>query len=88
MSDAMAVPVDPAPVYYWGMFVLVWIVFEIGILAYRVFVAKGSFRPKPAIPEYEDEDDNEDGDDEPTIDITTEEIPDETPAIPESEINE
>ena len=69
-------------------YTLVWIVFEIGILAYLVFVAKGSFRPKPAIPEYEDEDDNEDGDDEPTIDITTEEIPDETPAIPESEINE
>ena len=62
-------------------YTLVWIVFEIGILAYLVFVAKGSFRPKPAIPEDEDDDDDE-------ADTEIEETPDETPAIPESEINE
>ena len=62
-------------------YTLVWLVFEIGVVTYLIFVAKGSFRPKPAIPEDEDDDDDE-------ADTEIEETPDETPAIPESEINE
>lgn len=45
-------------VQYIGVFlgVVIWIIFNVGIGAYLIFVAKGSFRPKN--PDDDDEDDD------------------------------
>ena len=40
------------------LYIFVWIVFVIGIAAYLIFVAKGSFRPKPPEDENDDDEDN------------------------------
>jgi len=49
-------------IQYIGVFIGVsmWIIFNIGVIAYLVFVAKGSFRPK----DPNEEDDLEEDDDE------------------------